>query len=308
MPSSAHNLPCSIVYHAGALGDFITTFPCIFEWNKQHPRLNKILFGKPAYGILGIQNDLFDEIVDIESRDCSWLYEFPSKRPGWFQERYSNIKAAIAFSSPSSPVSRNFTSLGINNLIIQDPFPQTQQHIVSYHLSALKKTANEASIWPRCSPHPDYVTEAQQYIGNRESFIVIHPGSGSKNKNWPYQNYLTLTNQLQNLGHQVFWILGEADSQIPDPLVCPAIKHCSLSALVHIFSRCSLYIGNDSGISHLAAASGAKGIVVFGNSDPIVWRPASHLFEVIQPTDLGNSSVNDISIQVVFEKCRVFLD
>lgn len=92
--------------------------------------------------------------------------------------------------------------------------------------------------------------------------VAIHPFSGSQKKNWPLEKFRQAVEGLP-----VEWIAGPEDqldgaARIPD-----------LSELAGWLQGASLYLGNDSGISHLAAAAGVPAIVLFGPSNPKVWAP-----------------------------------
>jgi hypothetical protein len=101
----------------------------------------------------------------------------------------------------------------------------------------------------------------------RENFAVIHPFSGSPRKNWPLENYQSLAAQLQS--HMpVRWCAGDEDPPLPH-----AVRISDLFDLACWLAKASLYVGNDSGITHLAAAVGTPVLALFGPTDPKVWAP-----------------------------------
>jgi hypothetical protein len=107
------------------------------------------------------------------------------------------------------------------------------------------------------------------------NFLLILPGSGSAAKNWPAENFVALAKMLAaRIGALV--ILGPAEAALESIFVAAGISLISRIELVEVaglarLSRC--FIGNDSGVSHLAAAAGASGISLFGATDPARWRP-----------------------------------
>ena len=129
---------------------------------------------------------------------------------------------------------------------------------------------------PECYPlfpHPGFKNKADKLLDGIGRFVAFHPGSGSGIKNWPHKRFEELADLLLKKGLDCVWISGPAEKAFQTPKTGKAIHNASLPALVHVLSRCSLYIGNDSGISHLAAACGAPSVVLFGPSDPAVWKP-----------------------------------
>lgn len=103
---------------------------------------------------------------------------------------------------------------------------------------------------------------------------LIHPGSGSRAKNWPIDRFIELTGRLEALGHRVVWIRGPAEADLPAGIPPDqVIDRPSLRALAATLARSRVFIGNDSGVSHLAGAAGAPTLVLFGPTRASVWRP-----------------------------------
>ena len=101
----------------------------------------------------------------------------------------------------------------------------------------------------------------------REEFAVIHPFSGSARKNWPLQKFRGMAEKLERV-MPVRWCAGAED-----PPMEGAVRIDDLWELARWLARARLYVGNDSGITHLAAAVGTPVLALFGASDPLVWAP-----------------------------------
>ena len=100
-----------------------------------------------------------------------------------------------------------------------------------------------------------------------ENFVVIHPFSGSARKNWPLENFGRLAQRL-GMASRVYWCYGPHDPQEDE-----AVRIENLYELGCWISKASLFVGNDSGITHLAAAVGAPVLALFGPTNPAVWAP-----------------------------------
>ena len=100
--------------------------------------------------------------------------------------------------------------------------------------------------------------------GPKHGNIILHPFSGSFNKNWPLDHFRDLARLLKN----VAWTCG------PEEELEGAVRSDDLAELARWISGARLYIGNDSGITHLAAAVGTPVLALFGPTDPAVWCPA----------------------------------
>ena len=103
-------------------------------------------------------------------------------------------------------------------------------------------------------------------------YAVIHPFSGSPRKNWPLDRFRALAARLPM---PVRWTAG------PEEVLEDAVRFDSLSDLARWLAGARFYIGNDSGITHLAAAVGAPVIAIFGPTDPSVWGPRGELVHLI---------------------------
>jgi len=104
--------------------------------------------------------------------------------------------------------------------------------------------------------------------GAKREFIAIHPFSGSARKNWPLDRYQELATQLD---YPVEWCIG------PDG----AVRISDLYELACWLATAQCYIGNDSGITHLAAAAGVPVVAIFGPTNPAVWAPRGKSVQVV---------------------------
>jgi heptosyltransferase III len=95
---------------------------------------------------------------------------------------------------------------------------------------------------------------------------VIHPFSGSRKKCWPLERFQDLARRLAGR-MPVAWCAGPEDD-LPS-----AVRFADLYELACWLASARIYIGNDSGPTHLAAAVGTPVVALFGPSDPAVWAP-----------------------------------
>jgi len=121
-----------------------------------------------------------------------------------------------------------------------------------------------------------------------ENFAVIHPFSSSPKKNWPLDSFRDIAGRINiTLQIPVKWCVGP-EEHLDDSSDKP-VRIDNLYHLACWLATARLYIGNDSGISHLAAAVGVPTIAIFMTTDPLVWAPrGDHV------TILETPSVNDV--------------
>jgi len=118
--------------------------------------------------------------------------------------------------------------------------------------------------------------------GERRDFVAIHPFSGSARKNWPLDRYKELAARLE---WPVEWC-AEVDG---------AVRIDNLYELACWLATARLYIGNDSGITHLAAAAGTPVVAIFGPTNPSVWAPRGEKVQVV------SGPLEEITVEQVSE-------
>ena len=134
--------------------------------------------------------------------------------------------------------------------------------------------------------------------------VALHPGSGSARKNWPLERWREVTVALPG---PITVILGEAELEtrgpaltalLTDPRVVPAIN-LRLETLVAQLARCALFLGHDSGISHLAAATGIPCLLLFGPTDPSLWAPPASTVRVLRRgPEMAAIAVEDVRAEL----------
>jgi heptosyltransferase III len=159
------------------------------------------------------------------------------------------------------------------------PDPDGQVHCADFFLHQLGCAAGEH---PRIDCGPVLKSEC----------AAIHPFSGSARKNWPMQRYRELAEQLPL---QVQWCAG------PEEVLADAVRIDDLFVLGCWLGSRRIYIGNDSGITHLAAAGGARVVAIFGVTDPLVWAPRGERVRVVR------GKLDEITVKEVLDAARALL-
>jgi len=117
-------------------------------------------------------------------------------------------------------------------------------------------------------------------VDSGKKLVIIQPGSGGPNKCWHLDNFLAIAKQLISKGIEVVFLLGPAEldrfskttlKKISSVAKC--LADLSLTQVLALLSCADVFLGNDSGITHLAAALGIKSFAVFGPTEPAVYGP-----------------------------------
>lgn len=121
---------------------------------------------------------------------------------------------------------------------------------------------------------------ASQRLAEDRPIVAVHPGSGGVHKCWPLKNFCRLGALLADRGYQVVFVIGPAERERWGAEIVAAVKaqvplleDVSLAELAAVLGCCAAHVGNDSGVSHLAAALGVGTVAIFGPTELQHWRP-----------------------------------
>jgi ADP-heptose:LPS heptosyltransferase len=115
---------------------------------------------------------------------------------------------------------------------------------------------------------------------------MLAPGSGAREKNWPVRAFVAVAEWWrEQVGGEPLVILGPVEEERGgfEPLLrrYKGARGLTLAELAALIARSDLYLGNDSGISHLAAAVGIPTLALFGPSNVKQWRPQGERVRII---------------------------
>jgi ADP-heptose:LPS heptosyltransferase len=123
-----------------------------------------------------------------------------------------------------------------------------------------------------------------EHVRKDRGFVAIHPFSGSPPKNWPLENFQQMAGMLTV---PVQFCAG------PEEPLPGALRFDNLYDVAGWLASARAYVGNDSGISHLAAAVGTPTVAIFRATDPVVWAPRGPAVTVLR-----DPSVEEVRLAV----------
>ena len=274
--------------HQGALGDFILALPAIRSLREYfQPRWLEIM-GHPWILPLVSGPPYADAVTDINRAQMALLFQEDAVITENLQAYLCAFDAAFYFGRSTTLV-KNFHRAGIRKTVILPPFPAQQQHLIDHHLASLTALGISAtSSTPELFLRDETQKEAEGFFRERgrirgsesHEIIALHPGAGGRDKVWPPQRSATLGRILAKEKAKLLIIQGPADKDAVQEVVAglDGVPHLlvhdvPIATLAALLSHASLFIGNDSGVSHLAAALGVFTLALFGPTDPAVWAP-----------------------------------
>ena len=268
-----------LICHRGALGDFILTWPALFCLRKALPHYQFIGIGRTEYMRLAISFGLLDTYIDKESAGLLDFFRGKS-----IHEKIGSPHGAVLWLTEGQNVVdllRKSASLPVVSIT---PFPDIQTHLAQYYCSIVQSHFSITAPQELSDCFPARVTEGH--------YALIHPGSGSPGKNYSPQFYHILANELRRYGFpETGFIFGpvEDEKMNAEDFAGEWIKRPKdVEALAGLLSCASLYIGNDSGVSHLSGFMGTPTIALYKTTDPKKWGVLGK--EVVHISDANKES------------------
>lgn len=273
------NAPASfrrLCYHGGTLGDFITALPAILYWAGRPAEALTLAITRAPHARLLRTAGLVDEAWSLDDPRALPLFGGSGSLPP--------IAEAFVFSSATSPVVESLRKAGCPSILRQDPFPSTPVAKTDYHLSLFPGApAPEVLLAPFRRFARERGAALSGPLPESDRRVVIHPGSGGREKVWPLDRFLAVAAALRAAGFAPVWARGPAERELELPAAELVVDSPELEDLSGLLANSRLYLGNDSGVTHLAAACGCPTVVIFGPSEPAVWRPRGAPARVVRP-------------------------
>ncbi len=270
---------------SGAIGDFVLTLPAVNALRAAYPRSTLRLIGSPSILHLAPVNNL----VDINSAEVAGLYNPVGPVPERTRALFSDVDLLIAYAiDPERSLQSRLAEIVRGRAIVYDPRPKGGVHIVEHLLTPLRRMGIPTSDpMPRIRPDVDELAHAGEILrehGLASPLIAIHPGSGGRDKRWPLTSYFELAHRLATRGAGVMAVCGPVERDVVDelPAHLPCLVPRDLRSLAALLHAADLFIGNDSGPGHIAAAVGTPTLTLFGPTDAETWAPRHPLARILK--------------------------
>lgn len=304
MEKSLHP-PRLLILRGGALGDFIVTLPVFAALRRRWPRAHIELVGYPHIAELARLGGLVDSVASLHA---ARIARFFGLRPEIPDEQRAYIRSFDLifnfFHDPDETVKLNLETAGARQVISGSPLV-TELHAVDHFLKPLECLAiYEAGAAPALTLPDEDRAAGRARLAAWANPWILHPGSGSPKKNWPAGNFIELARRMRADGRcSPIFLIGEADEQPREALArnapeFPILEGLSIREAAQVLSAATGYLGNDSGVTHLAAALGVRTFALFGPSNPALWSPRGANVNLIPSPD-GN--LNALAVKRVWD-------
>jgi heptosyltransferase III len=275
----------ALVVRAGALGDLLLLRRAVAALRRAGHEVVLLAPEHPAQALLGRGPADVQAIIPWDRPDVRALWVAGAADDGRLRGELAGCGRAVAYTRDRDVVN-GLRSL-VPGLVDHDPQPPASVHAAAWLCEPLRRLGVP---WPDAVPTQE-ADERESGAADRvvaqlpDAFLAIHPGSGSAAKNWPAGRFADL---VRERSPERRWLLvrGPADHEsaaslagLPGAVLADSLPSRVLGA---VLSKAGLYVGNDSGVTHLAAAWGAPSVALFGPTDPEQWAPLGTRVRVVR--------------------------
>ena len=251
-----------LICHPGALGDFILTWPCLLSLRAHYQEHRFIAVGRGEHMKLAARFGLIDGYFDVDSRDSVSFFAGQSLPPGMDQP-----DGAVLWMKHSDPIQELLQETSSLPVLFIDPIINNSVHVLEHYFRNIGDAFSVKIPNPIFQDFPEHAPKSR--------YAFIHPGSGSERKNFNPDLYKNIAFELGMNGYdKIAFLMGPAEIErgLPDlfrkeEIIFPE----NVDSLADWLQNASIYIGNDSGVSHLAGFLGIPSIVLYKTTDPKIW-------------------------------------
>jgi ADP-heptose:LPS heptosyltransferase len=310
-----------LVIRGGAIGDFILTLPALKVLRETYPDAHIEILGYKHIALLAENRFYAQAVRSIEYGPLSSFFARNSELSPELANYFASFDLIVSYLyDPDGIFEMNLSLAGARNILrgaakidigaggsratttgkparVDEPGgePINDEHAARQLARPIEELGLRVEDFSaKLYPSGEDRHMAQKFFGSlprRTGIVVFHPGSGSDKKNWPIQNWIDLGNHLLASGDfrgSIVIVSGEADEDQIRRLEVTwknarvaFAKNLPLPHVAAVLEN-SIFVGHDSGISHLAAAAGANCILLFGPTDPAVWAPIGEEVRVLR--------------------------
>jgi heptosyltransferase-2 len=282
-----------LVIRGGAIGDFVLTLPTIRALRTAFPQSYIEVLGYKHIVVLALNPPHANAVRSIESGTLAPFFARNAELPSEQARHFASFDLVISYLfDPDGIFAANLTRAGAQRVIHGPAKLDGSAHAAVQ----LARPLSELQI-----PIEDFAAHIP--VNKTEATaIALHPGSGSARKNWPLDRWIALAERLRERPSLI--VGGEADVAQVDQLRRFATELAFALPLREIAEKiagCAVFIGHDSGISHIAAATGAPCVLLFGPTDPRVWAPVNENVRVLRAANgkLAQLSVDEVAQELM---------
>jgi len=289
----------ALLVRFGGLGDLLVALPSIRLIRGKYPDARLTLACRGEYGALLRETGVVDEIIPEDSCRLMPLFSGAPAGETELSGRLGPFDLIMGWTHGQKENSLfRFIHAG----------PRESESLSRFFFRKTAEAIGESGAlsideWARLPTGRLQMADGSEGIvggTKKRRGAVVHPGSGSESKRWPFENFLQVIGRLEERGVAGALVTGEAEERMEAEIEKTVLPHNwtwvrrpRLTTLASLLSEAGLYLGNDSGVTHLAAACGAEVVALFRREYASAWRPLGrvHLHIAASLGEIGLESV-----------------
>ena len=297
-----------LIIHPGALGDVLLARPVLHALRSQFPQHEIALLSAKGVGSLLRDCAEIDRTFPLEAMHLSQLFVGCESLGESFRTWLGSCERAVGWlRDAEAAVSNTLRAVGVRYINLQSPnspelvaVHQADRYFEAIGIDASRKGFTYSLVLPAdLKRQGQAILQACDWSGE-SPLVMIHPGSGSVHKCVEAWRFATVIEWLIKADMTPILIEGPADCQPVAKVLSsltrpvPVIRNQNLSAVAGALAKAALYLGHDSGMTHLAAALAIPTVACFGPSHASRWAPLGPTVSVVSGMPCVCSNWNEV--------------
>ena len=275
-----------VVVHPGSLGDVMVSVPALRALRTAFPRHHLILMaGSEVSGLLKDCGEV-DGIFALEHQALTKVMAGPDAVDPTLLTSLRRCDLAVCWIRDADGLRAGLEELGVRRVIAQSPHSSDYDglHQTDRFLGTIREVAGHRADGSELRLSGRVVEEGELYLKAKgvprgRPLVVLHPGSGSRHKCCAPGLFVDTISCLRLRGAYPIVVGGPADGEMVGRVVkdctgTPLVLHdMELGLAAGVISHADLFLGHDSGLTHLAAGLGVPTVALFGPTEISRWGP-----------------------------------
>ena len=289
-------MPRALIFiHPGSLGDVLLAVPAMQRLRNRFTQQTSLLVVAEPTGRLLQDLHLIDAFSPIEGAAVADLFAGSVQSQGEFSHWLGQCDCAVAWmQNKEGDLEEILRRCGCREVIVQSPFSsQLRSHHQSDRFLETVGELERVGVNERCWRVPGPIIDegrawlARLDVAADQPLALIHPGSGSRQKCVAPEVFVSVLEWLRREGFHALVIEGPAEGTVANllgllPVKPTVLRGMSLTQLAGVLAHASLYVGHDSGVTHLSSLLGVQTVALFGPTDPERWAPRGDHVRVLR--------------------------
>jgi ADP-heptose:LPS heptosyltransferase len=306
-----------LILRWGGVGDFLLTLPAVYSARRAFPRAHVAIMANPDTIALASTPEYGDEFLEFEWAIGGGPVASKEAARSRMTRKFREFDLIINYHS-IGPVDGLLQECGVHSLTFDDAVFSGERRHASEHFRSFLRKISVPSIYsrPKVYLSQDERQFALNYLARlgiecgRDRAVAVHPGSGDPRKRWFPDRFRKVISAMTGRGAKILLFTGPEEEEFVklvvegiEPRNLSIVRDLPIRKVAAVIERATLFLGNDSGLMHLASSVGTPIVALFGPSDPVTWGPVGARNIVL----IGNCSRTNLDVEVCrscdFQEC-----